>query len=96
MTPDDFSDFTPSDAKVALWQRTVHNLTLHKPNDDGARKMDALREAAIEFAAAIITLCPEGRELAQSITELELALQHGIAAIARYVPPSPISALEIP
>lgn len=63
-----------------LW---AYNLTNHKPTAEGIRKIEALRSAAIAMSAAIIDLCPPGRDQAMALTKNEEMLFHANAAVAR-------------
>lgn len=61
----------------------VNNFTYHKPFGDQPERYVALRDAAKEFAATILRLCPESRERSVALTELETSVFWANAAIAR-------------
>jgi hypothetical protein len=60
-----------------------NRFTYHAPLPDQTIRYEALRAKALEFAKAIATNCPKGREEAVAFTNLEQSLFWANAAIAR-------------
>lgn len=63
----------------------------HKPSDDGAQKITALREAFSVVKASIEVNCPESRQRSVAITELETAAMWAIKAVVFNDPKSEVS-----
>lgn len=64
--------------------RLEHNLTNHPPaNDTVIERFESLREDAKFLGASIIVLCPNSREKALALTNLEQTVMWAVAAIAR-------------
>lgn len=63
----------------------------HKPSDDGLAKITSLREAFSRVKAAIEAHCPESRQRAVAITELETAAMWAIKAVVFNDPESEVS-----
>jgi hypothetical protein len=60
-----------------------NNFKYHSPKEGQPEKYTALREKAKEFAYLIEELCPNSREKAVAITNLETAVFWANASIAR-------------
>jgi hypothetical protein len=60
-----------------------NRFTYHKPDEHQAAYYELLRNTAKQFAKLIDTVCPEGREKALAITNLEQSVMWANAAIAR-------------
>ena len=60
-----------------------NNFTYHAPKGDQQQKYEALRGKAKELANLIIDLCPDSRERALALTNLEQATFWSNASIAR-------------
>ena len=78
--PDPQVDGNNSEAAA---NQLVWNLTNHTPTPDGIKKIEAIRHAAKQFGLAIINNAPHTRERSTAITNLEQAVMHATAAIAR-------------
>lgn len=62
----------------------AHNMTNHPPKDDTVVAIfEGLRYQAKVFGTAILDNCPESRERALALTNLEQALMWAVAAVAR-------------
>ena len=71
----------PTNAQIfETWQ---HNLTNHKPTDEGIKLIEDNRDGTIKLAGTFIENCPEGRERSLALTHLETALFYANAAVAR-------------
>lgn len=66
--------------------RVLHNLTLHRPDEEQAVAMDVLRDAFKGVAVDVCNLVPQGRERSMALTAIEDACYYAIAGIARSVP----------
>lgn len=67
-----------------LYERTMHNLTLHAPQHEAVEMaMDDVRDAFKKCAETMIECAPESRELSEALTHFEAACMWTIAAIAR-------------
>jgi hypothetical protein len=65
-------------------QRIHHNLTNHPPKDDATGlRMETVRVYAKTLGRNIEQCCPESREKALALTNLEQSVMWAIAAIAR-------------
>lgn len=60
-----------------------NNFRYHPPKPGQSEKYEALREKAKELAYLIDGLCPNSREKAVSLTELESSVMWANACIAR-------------
>lgn len=64
--------------------RIEKNLTLHPPQTPGVgARMDELRADAKRFSHLIDQLVPSSREKSMALTDVEDALMHAIAGVAR-------------
>lgn len=69
---------------TALHQRVEHDFTLHPPKHPHVGTvMDEIRTQAKGFARLIVDACPPSREMSMALTDVESALAHAIAAVAR-------------
>lgn len=73
-------------AKVALKKRINNDFTYHKPPADIGIVFVQIREKAKELAHLIVDLTPPGREQSSALTNLEQAVMHANAGIARQYP----------
>ena len=64
-------------------QRSIYNMTNHRPNDEGIQKMETLRQFAKQFATSIHAQVPDSREKSIALTHLEEALFWANAGVAR-------------
>lgn len=64
-------------------ERIENNFKYHAPKEDQPEKYTTLREKAKELAYLVEELCPESREKALSLTNLEQAIMWANASIAR-------------
>ncbi len=71
--------------KQDLYERVKNDLAYHAAGDKGA-ELNAVRNAAHEFAVRLIDLVPEGRELSSALTKIEEAMFHANAGISRTQP----------
>lgn len=63
----------------------THDATNHPPKDSTViDAFEALRDAAVEFAAVIYDTTPRSREQSLAVTNLEQALMWARAAVARH------------
>jgi len=60
-----------------------NNFKYHSPKEGQPEKYTALRDKAKELANLIDALCPESREKAVAMTELETAVMWANASISR-------------
>ncbi|TXH59011.1 MAG: hypothetical protein E6Q97_00950 [Desulfurellales bacterium] len=60
-----------------------NNFMYHSPKEGQPEKYEALRAKAKELAQMMLELCPDSRERAVALTELETANFWANAAIAR-------------
>lgn len=60
-----------------------NNFRYHAPKPGQPEKYEALRQQAKMFAQLIENICPDGREKAVAMTNLETALMWANASIAR-------------
>lgn len=64
-------------------QQIEHNFIYHPPKGDQSRQYEALRAKGKELAILINETCPDGREKAVALTNLEQTIMWANAAIAR-------------
>ncbi len=64
-------------------QDIVDKFTYHSPFQEGAQTHADLSEAFIQVAELVAGVCPDGRELALAMTNLEQAKMWASAAVAR-------------
>lgn len=65
-------------------QKDLENrFTYHAPKSDQATRYQMLRQEGLALALSIENACPDGREKALAITNLEQAIFWANAAIAR-------------
>lgn len=55
----------------------------HEPSEEQARRMARLRGECLELAEVIDELCPDSREKADALTNLDYVMYQANAAIAR-------------
>ena len=73
-----------SEQDVALYQRTIFNMTNQPPDDDQVARIENVRMAAKRLVGIIYLNSPgRSRERSLAITNLEQCLMHAVAAIAR-------------
>ncbi len=67
-------------------EKEIRNrFTYHPPVKDQPERYEDLRKKGLQLALDISTACPQSRERALAITNLEQAIFWANAAIARYV-----------
>jgi hypothetical protein len=66
-----------------LTDRIENDFTYHAPVGDQAARYTRIRSEAKGLALTIASLCPEGREKALALTNLEQAVMWANAGIAR-------------
>lgn len=64
-------------------QELTTRFTYHPPKEDQIPRFQAIREAALDFANLLETLCPDSRELSLALTALDQVVWSANAAIAR-------------
>lgn len=69
----------------ARLQRIRHNHRTRKLNPDQQKRVTEVNEKIEQLAVDLIDLCPEGRELALALTNLEQVGFWSTASIAREV-----------
>lgn len=62
----------------------------HVPNPEDIPKIQAIREATIQYGLLIDAICPPGRDLSIAKTNLEQARMWAIAALVKRRPPESI------
>lgn len=67
----------------ALQKRIENDFTYHPPSPARAKDHEQVREICRDAAARIAAIVPEGREQAQAISAIEIAMFHANAGIAR-------------
>lgn len=60
-----------------------NRFTYHAPKEGQPEKYEKIRSMAHKYAAVLVDLCPESRELSLAITHLEAAVMNANASIAR-------------
>jgi hypothetical protein len=73
-------------------KRIDNDFTYHRPPAERAADFVKLREKAKELAHLIVNLTPSGREQSTALTNLEQAVMHANAGIARQYPVEPVQA----
>lgn len=73
-------------AKDQLLKRIDNDFTYHRPPAEKAQDFVDIREGAKLLAKLMVEKCPEGRELSSALTNLEQAVMHANAGIARQYP----------
>lgn len=68
----------------------IKRFTYHPPKGDQPLKYDRLRSEAMKFANIIDQLCPDSREKALAMTNLEQAVMWANASIARNEVPAEV------
>ena len=61
----------------------ARRFTYHPPKSDQPQRYEALRAEALGLAVVICDLCPDSRERALALTQLEGSIMWANAAIAR-------------
>ena len=79
-------------AEIALKKRIDNDFTYHKPPTERTGDFVTIREKAKELAHLIVDLSPAGREQSSALTNLEQAVMHANAGIARQYPVEPVPA----
>ena len=64
-----------------------NRFTYHPPTPDQVEKYQALREAGMELAVLIDSMCPRSRETSVAMTKLDEVIMFANAAIARHDKP---------
>ena len=64
-------------------ERIESDFTYHAPTTEKIKRHEAVRDAGHAMAIAIISHCPESRELSLALTKIEEAVMWANAAIAR-------------
>ena len=64
-------------------EELANRFTYHAPKNDQAARYEIIREQARTFAGRINELCPESREKALALTNLDQVVFWSNAAIAR-------------
>lgn len=59
------------------------NFTYHAPNDDQIARFETIRSNARDLAMIVNEFCPDSREKALALTNLEQSVMWANAAIAR-------------
>jgi hypothetical protein len=71
-------------------RQVYHAFTYHPPHGNQTTRYEGIRGAASILAGALMSACPESRELSLALTNLEQAVMWANAAIARNeTPPVP-------
>lgn len=78
-----------SNGKRKLIERVNNDFTYHKPPPAVHSDFATIREVARNLATIMVLRCPEGRELSTALTNLEQAVMHANAGIARQYPAAP-------
>jgi hypothetical protein len=68
---------------ITTRERIERDFKYHPPKDGQPQKYEAIRNLAKGLAIALDDLCPESREKALAITNLEQAVMWANASIAR-------------
>ncbi len=68
----------------ALHDRVKDDFLYHSPKEGQPELYTRLRNSARGLAILMVDLCPPGRELSTALTNLETAVMHANAAIARH------------
>jgi len=71
---------------LELQARIKNDFTYHVPPPEKREAFVKIREKAKELALIILEECPEGREQSSAFTNLEQAVMHANAGIARQYP----------
>lgn len=66
-----------------LRHRIENDFTYHPPKNDEPEKYEQIRAKAKEYAELLVDLCPMGRELSLSLTNLDQVVFWANASIAR-------------
>ena len=72
-----------SRADAPRYQRTIFNMTNQTPTDERVVRIETVRNSAKRMAGIIYQNCPESRERALALTNLEQSLMYAVASIAR-------------
>lgn len=83
--------FNPAVQKT-LEDRVKNDFTYHTPPKEKAQVFVSLREKAKELALMIVAEVPAGREQSSALTNLEQAVMHANAGIARQYPADKVGA----
>ncbi len=63
--------------------RLEKDFTYHPPKEGQAEIYEEIRGAAKGFAALILFVCPDSRERSLAMNDIDLAVMHANASIAR-------------
>jgi hypothetical protein len=66
-----------------LLRRLENDFRYHAPKEGQPAMYEAIRDAGHKMAKLLVATCPEGRELATALTNIEQAVFWGNAAVAR-------------
>lgn len=75
-----------TEQEAALLRRVENDFTYHKPPAELGEVFVSIREKAKELAKMIVLSVPMGREQSSALTNLEQAVMHANAGIARQYP----------
>ncbi len=68
---------------IPRYQRTIFNMTNQTPTDERIDRIETIRDSAKRLVGIIYQNCPEPRERALALTNLEQSLMYAVASIAR-------------
>ena len=77
--------------ECGLSKRVHNDFTYHRPPAETQDTFVQLREKAKELALLIVEKVPGGREQSTALTNLEQAVMHANAGIARQYPVEPVN-----
>lgn len=67
-------------------QELENRFGYHRPSPDAVKQHQTVRNAVLELATLIVSICPEGRELSLALTSLEEVGMRANQAIAMTQP----------
>ena len=74
----------PSEIVSHSMNSDIHNrFVYHAPSPDQIPKYEAIRKAALDYAEALLVLCPDSRERSLALTHLDQVVFFANASIAR-------------
>lgn len=68
---------------MSIHDELTNRFTYHAPKGDQAERYATLRAAALEFARAVVRLCPAGSRRSRALDKIDEAMMLANAAIAR-------------
>jgi hypothetical protein len=82
-TPEEETKCTPEIADI------LSRFSSHRADEDGVKRMRAIRATVRKLALVIQGLCPDGREKATALTQLSHVMMSANSAIAQQFPVDP-------